>query len=288
LEPDPGYSGWNAFQDCCAGKSNPIIPEGLNIRFVIVKDTADTLLFLLEGVYHGTFANFKTAIQPILTALDAVGGLDETLVAEKTVGWLDSLKYANSNALFSNWDNGQTLEIPFNYTAHATFVSVPHFLKDPADNVPQFAKSLMTNELTPAGVDAWITRLYDTGSTNARAWYFIVAAQGCPTSVVPKVPTTKAPTRTAIKSSNGSSSTPSAMVSLQMPKASPGSIPSSLTSKPLRAISRLACIITTTDPTLSPPEAHEHYWLSNYPKLAPIKKQVDPGLLLMNPQTVNT
>jgi hypothetical protein len=38
-----------------------------------------------------------------------------------TTGWLDSLLYANSNALFSNWDNGQVLETPFNYTAVSSF-----------------------------------------------------------------------------------------------------------------------------------------------------------------------
>jgi len=120
--------GWNAFQSYCAGNTSPQIPQGLNIRFVIVKDEGEILLFLLEGAFHGSQADFETAIQPLLTELNAVGGLDESLVVVETVGWLDSLTYANSNALFSNWDNGQTLETPFNYTAHATFVSIFPFL----------------------------------------------------------------------------------------------------------------------------------------------------------------
>ena len=90
---------------------------------MIVKDEGGILLFLLEGAFHGSQADFETAIQPLLTELNAVGGLDESLVVE-TVCWLDNLTYANSNALFSNWDNGQTLETPFNYTAHATFVRI--------------------------------------------------------------------------------------------------------------------------------------------------------------------
>ena len=40
------------------------------------------------------------------------------------------------------------------------------------------------------------------------------------------------------------------------------------------------------DPTSTKDEAHLHYWLQHYPKLAQIKQQVDPGLLFLNPQTV--
>jgi Berberine and berberine like len=40
------------------------------------------------------------------------------------------------------------------------------------------------------------------------------------------------------------------------------------------------------DPTLSKEEAHERYWLQHYERLVKIKKDVDPGLLFFNPQTV--
>jgi hypothetical protein len=33
------------------------------------------------------------------------------------LGWLDALLYANSNGLYKDWDNGQTLDTPVNYTA---------------------------------------------------------------------------------------------------------------------------------------------------------------------------
>jgi hypothetical protein len=42
------------------------------------------------------------------------------------------------------------------------------------------------------------------------------------------------------------------------------------------------------DPTLSAADAHEQYWLSNYPRLSQIKQQVDPTLLFLNPQTVGS
>lgn len=117
--------GWTAFQEYTAGRTTPVIPQGLNIRFVIVKDSGDVLLFLLEGAYHGSLEDYLVAIQPLLDSLNAIGGLNETLVVEKSVGWLDSLEYANSNALYSDWDNGETLVVPFNYTAHATIVRLP-------------------------------------------------------------------------------------------------------------------------------------------------------------------
>lgn len=113
--------GWNAFQDYCAGKTLPQIPLGLNIRVVIVKWDTENLLFLIEGAYHGDEATFLTIIQPLLDSLNAVGGLNTDLVVVKTVGWLDSLLYANNNALFSNWDNGEVLAVPFNYTAVSFF-----------------------------------------------------------------------------------------------------------------------------------------------------------------------
>ena len=109
--------GWVGFQDYSAGRTVPVIPKEMNIRVVIVKNTADTLLFLFEGAYHGSKEAFLVAIQPFLDDLNAVGGLVESDVVVKSVGWLDSLLYANNNALFRDWGNGEVLAVPFNYTA---------------------------------------------------------------------------------------------------------------------------------------------------------------------------
>lgn len=113
--------GWTAFQEYCAGRTDPEIPAELNIRVVIVGYSTDSLLFLIEGAYHGTQDAFLTIIQPLLDALGAIGGLEESLVVTETVGWLDSLLYANNNDLFSNWGTGQPLAVPFNFTS----VSLP-------------------------------------------------------------------------------------------------------------------------------------------------------------------
>lgn len=74
------------------------------------------LLFLFEGAYHGILADFEVAIAPLLNTLNEIGGLDIVNAGAHEVGWLDSLLYANNNALYSNWNNGETLEVPFNYT----------------------------------------------------------------------------------------------------------------------------------------------------------------------------
>ena len=42
------------------------------------------------------------------------------------------------------------------------------------------------------------------------------------------------------------------------------------------------------DPSLSAADAHKQYWLFNYERLSQIKAAVDPGLLFMNPQSVNS
>lgn len=42
------------------------------------------------------------------------------------------------------------------------------------------------------------------------------------------------------------------------------------------------------DPTLDAPDAHKRYWLDNYARLSSIKAKVDPTLLFLNPQSVNS
>jgi FAD/FMN-containing dehydrogenase len=113
-------AGWNAWQDYCGGYTEPQIPAEMNIRWVIVKGSdSNSLLWLLEGAYHGSNEDFLVAVAPLLNALNAIGGLQATTrgVGVHQLGWRDALLYANSNGLFSNWDNGQTLDTPLNYTA---------------------------------------------------------------------------------------------------------------------------------------------------------------------------
>ena len=77
------------------------------------------MIFLLEGAYHGSQADFLVAIEPLLSALEMVGGLQADIRGTGThsLGWLDSLLYANNNDLFDVQGTGETLESPLNYTA---------------------------------------------------------------------------------------------------------------------------------------------------------------------------
>jgi FAD/FMN-containing dehydrogenase len=96
-------AGWDAWQAYCGGYTSPQIPVEMNIRWVIVKDSGDNLLFLLEGAYHGSNADFLTAIAPLYDSLNAIGGFQESVrgVGVHQLGWLDALLYANSNGLYS-------------------------------------------------------------------------------------------------------------------------------------------------------------------------------------------
>ncbi|CZR66617.1 related to reticuline oxidase precursor; berberine bridge enzyme [Phialocephala subalpina] len=264
-------AGWDAWQAYCGGETTPVIPLEMNVRWVINNDTEGRLLFLLEGAYHGSEEDFLDAIGPLLDELAKIGGFEEDVrgVGTHELGWLDALLYANSNGLFSNWDNNQTLETPLNYTAHATF----------------FAKSLMTSNLSPAGVDAWIDRLYATGPTSPTGWYFIIAAQGGPTSYVPTIPqdATSYAHRSSIYEWQlvAQTTTPpfdDAGITWLNPFISDIEAAESNVT--------LGMYYNYADPTLSKEEAHERYWLEHYGRLKGIKESVDPGLVFLNPQTV--
>ncbi|KUJ09586.1 FAD-binding domain-containing protein [Mollisia scopiformis] len=261
------HAGWDAWQAYCGGETTPIIPPAMNVRWVIVDGDDGLLLFLLEGAFHGSIEDFDLSIAPLIDVLDEIGGFQGNVTG--VVGWLDALLYANSNGLYSNWDNNQTLETPLNYTAHATF----------------FAKSLMTRNLSPAGVDAWINRLYATGPTSPTGWYFIVAAQGGPTSYVPTVPadSTSYAHRHSIyewqlvAQTNSPPFNDAGITWLNPFVSDIEAAESNLT---------LGMYYNYADPTLSKEEAHERYWLQHYGRLAEIKKSVDPDLVFLNPQTV--
>jgi len=113
------FAGWDAFQRYSAGLTSPQIPAEMNIRMTIgnATGTADFLVFILEGAYHGSTTNFLAAIAPLTAVLNATGGLYEPNTGVYQLGWLDALLYANNNALLTGSDNGEVLETPLNYTA---------------------------------------------------------------------------------------------------------------------------------------------------------------------------
>jgi len=268
------FAGWDAFQSYAAGLTSPQIPVEMNVRIVIVNATGavDNLLFILEGAYHGSTTDFLAAIAPLTAVLNATGGLYEANTGVYQLGWLDALLYANNNALFTGLDNGEVLETPFNYTAHATF----------------FAKSLMTKDLSAAGVDAWINHLYDTTPLNPREWYFIITAQGGPTSVTSQVPVEA--TSYAHRDQIFEWQLVDGVSSGLYPDAEGIAWLNPFVSEIQAAEpnTTFGMYYNYADPTLTPSEAHERYWLFNYERLSEIKSKFDPNLLFLNPQTVNS
>lgn len=89
----------------------------MNIRIVVGKNSGSTLQFIVEGAYTGSQANFLTAIQPLLTQFNIIGGLVQGVsgTGPHEVGWIDSLTYANNNGLFWNWNSGEQLATDINY-----------------------------------------------------------------------------------------------------------------------------------------------------------------------------
>jgi len=90
----------------------------MNIRVVVGRWSDGVVLFLIEGVYHGSQEAFEANIKPLLDVLNGVGGLAQDFVVEKSVGWLDSLLYANNNDILGfGSGTGEKLETGSNYTA---------------------------------------------------------------------------------------------------------------------------------------------------------------------------
>jgi hypothetical protein len=119
-------------------------------------------------------------------------------------------------------------------------------------------------------------------------WYFIIAAQGGPTSVVPKV--SNSATAYAHRDQIFEWQLVDAVASGPYPNAEGIAWLNPFVSD-LQATETpkvLGMYYNYADPTLSPADAHNKYWLSNYARLSAIKTKVDPGLLFLNPQTVNS
>ncbi|KAH7400197.1 hypothetical protein BKA64DRAFT_477161 [Cadophora sp. MPI-SDFR-AT-0126] len=271
-------AGWEAWQQYCGGFTEPIIPREMNIRWVVVNADSEHMIFLLEGAFHGSEADFLVAIAPLLSALEKVGGLQADIrgTGPHSLGWLDSLLYANNNDLFNEQGTGETLESPLNYTAHSTF----------------FTKSLMTDNLSTAGIDAFINQLYTTGPTSPVGWYFIIYTQGGPTSILTQPPFSSPSTSYAHRTSLYEwqlvaqvAAPPFPSIGIDWLNAFVDAI-LDVEERSGEKKKVLGMYYNYADPSLGGREAGERYWLQNYPRLQAIKKKVDPRSVFMNPQTV--
>lgn len=119
-----------------------------------------------------------------------------------------------------------------------------------------------------------------------QGWYFIIAAQGGPTSAVAKYPAWK--TSYAHRDFIYEWQFQDTVASGPYPNAVGMAWLNPFVSD-IEAAERnitFGMYYNYADPSLSKHEAHEHYWLKNYKRLAHIKKLFDPNLVFENPQTV--
>lgn len=121
--------------------------------------------------------------------------------------------------------------------------------------------------------------------SNVQGWYFIVAAQGGPTSYVPTIPSSS--TSYAHRDSIYEWQLVAQAVAPPFDEAGITWLnPFVSDIEAAESNLTLGMYYNYADPTLSKEEAHERYWLQHYGRLAEIKKRVDPNLVFLNPQTV--
>ncbi|KAG4441737.1 hypothetical protein IFR05_002780 [Cadophora sp. M221] len=285
--------GWDAWQSYCGGL---IMPREMNIRWVVANYGGGFAVFLLEGHYHGSQADFDLSIAPLLSALGKIGGLQEGIrgVGAHALGWIDALLYANNNGLFNDLGSGEPLETPLNYSVHSTF----------------FTKSLMTSNLSPPSIDVFLNRLYNTSPISPVTSYLIIFAQGGPTSAVPLPLNPQTSTSYAHRTSlyewqfiASLPSPPFPAAGIDWLNAFVGDIERAEVDAQRVAAGGagnegkggnggggvLGAYYNYADPSLGRGEdSGGRYWLTNYPILKALKRRYDPDFVFMNPQTVGT
>jgi hypothetical protein len=107
-------AGFEALQNYANSTSQP---AEMNMR-VVIATLYGAVVWVLEGVYHGSEAEFQAAAGPLLTELGPT-----YLRINSTLGWTDSLLYANNNGLLPGGGTGEKLETPLDYNV----VSKPEF-----------------------------------------------------------------------------------------------------------------------------------------------------------------
>jgi FAD/FMN-containing dehydrogenase len=106
---------WNAtqaqagFQAIQNYANSTLLPPEMNMR-VVIGILSGTFIWILEGVYHGSEAEFQAAAEPLLAELGPA-----YLTINSTLSWIDSLLYANNNALLPGGGSGEQLETPLDY-----------------------------------------------------------------------------------------------------------------------------------------------------------------------------
>ncbi|KAF3913370.1 hypothetical protein ABW20_dc0106407 [Dactylellina cionopaga] len=228
-------------------------PRELNLRLLIFFNVTQ-----IEGVYYGSQAAFASAINPLLSKLGP-----SIANSVSTVGWLESLDTYSFGSLIT-W---------IDYDVHDTF----------------FAKSLMTTQLSPAAMDAFVTYWYSVARSsiaNTRSWYAMIDLHGGPTSYISSI----------TGDAGGSYAHRKKTFKFQFSDSNFGQAyppdgfsflndwVNTITS--ISPQSTWGMYINYADPTLAPSDYASFYWRDSYPRLQSIKTRYDPNDIFYNPQVV--
>ncbi|KAK6524479.1 hypothetical protein TWF281_011387 [Arthrobotrys megalospora] len=225
-------------------------PRELNMRFWVGVFNTQIL-----GVYYGSRTDFDAAIAPLLSKLGTPSSSSISVM-----NWIDSL----NNYAYA------TMSPPIDYDVHETF----------------FAKSLMTTQLSPAAMDAFVAYWF-TASKPSRSWYMMIDIHGGPTSAIANI----------TGEAGGSYAHRGATFKYQFYDSvyGGGSYPSdgfnflngwvnSITS--ISPANTWSMYINYADTSLSVNDYGNFYWRANYPRLRTIKSTYDPNDVFHNPQVV--
>lgn len=238
----------NALQDFTRNTQ----PPELNMRLFLSSFTT------FSGVYYGSRSDFDKLMNPLLSKMGiSTGGFSSI----STNTWLNTL---------TSFSNG-ALQQAKPYDTHETF----------------FAKSLMPEYLSPAAIDALSNYWNANARSNSRSWYLLFDCHGGKGSAISNV----SADATAYAHRN-------ATFKMQFyDRVSSGNYDSSwfpFLNGWIKAIQdaspgvNYGMYINYADTSLSKTDAHSHYWLGHYDKLASLKQVWDPKKVFEGPQLVGS
>ncbi|KAK0646726.1 hypothetical protein B0T16DRAFT_328146 [Cercophora newfieldiana] len=244
-------SGWQAMQEWVLAGS---MPKEMNMR--VFGSGSQTQI---QGLYHGSSNNLRTAIQPLLSK---IGG---SLASAQQYDWMGAFSYYT-------YGNGN-VDLTHPYSQTETFYSKS-----------MVTTALSSNTMKAVG-DYWINQ----AKRNSRNWFIIIDFYGGKNSAITKVPTnaTSYPYRDQY-----------VWLFELYDRVNSGSYPSngfsfldgwvkSFTDNHRGTNDEWGMYINYADPTMSRTEAQNVYFRKNLPKLQQLKAQYDPTELFYYPQAVS-
>ncbi|KAK1749355.1 glucooligosaccharide oxidase [Echria macrotheca] len=241
-------SGWGALQDWLSSGG---MPAEMNMR--VFGSGSQTQL---QGLYHGSSGDLRSAIQPLLSKLSA------SLSNSQQYDWMGAFTY---------YTYGGTVDVTHPYSSVETF----------------YSKSLVTTALPSKALNAVSQYWASQARSNSRNWFIIIDLYGGKTSAV---------TKQAVNSSAFAYRDPSYLFLYELyDRVNYGSYPSngfsfldgwvkSFTDN--LSTSQWGMYINYADPTMNRTYAQQVYYRQSLPRLQQLKAELDPNEVFYYPQAI--